>query len=72
MMMDTGPKLYSAIPPVHAHGLKVKVKNLEIYIKMFKEFIFSKPYVRFGRHRSKVLFIITQPMPMASGSRSHT
>ena len=27
---DTGPKFYSAITPVHAHGLKVKVKNLEI------------------------------------------
>ena len=30
MMTDTGPKFYSTIPPAHAHGLKVKVKNLEI------------------------------------------
>ena len=31
-MIDTDPKFYSAIPPAHAHahGLKVKVKNLEI------------------------------------------
>ena len=28
MMIGTGPKFYSAIPP--AHGLKVKVKILEI------------------------------------------
>ena len=30
MMKDTGPKFYLAISPAHAHGLKVKVKNLEI------------------------------------------
>ena len=30
MMIDTGPKLYSAILTALAHGLKVKVKNLEI------------------------------------------
>ena len=30
MMIDTGPKFYSAMPPAHAHGPKVKVKNLEI------------------------------------------
>ena len=35
MMIDTGPKFYSAFPPAHAHGCKVKVKNLEIYIKVF-------------------------------------
>ena len=29
-MIDTGSKFYSAIPPAHAYGLKVKVKNLEI------------------------------------------
>ena len=29
-MIDTGPMFYLAIPPAHAHGLKVKVKNLEI------------------------------------------
>ena len=30
LMIDTGPKLYSAILPAHVHGLKVKVNNLEI------------------------------------------
>ena len=30
MMIDTGPKFYSALPPAKALGLKVKVKNLEI------------------------------------------
>ena len=29
-MIDTGPKFYSAILTAFAHGLKVKVKNLEI------------------------------------------
>ena len=29
-MIDTGPKFYSAIPPACVHGLKVKVKTLEI------------------------------------------
>ena len=33
MMIDTGPKFYSAIPPAHAHGFKVKVKDF--YIKVF-------------------------------------
>ena len=28
--VDTGPKFYSAILTALAHGLKVKVKNLEI------------------------------------------
>ena len=28
--IDTGPKFYSAILPAHAHGIKIKVKNLEI------------------------------------------
>ena len=26
----SGPKVYSTIPPAYAHGLKIKVKNLEI------------------------------------------
>ena len=30
MIIDTGPKFYSAIPSANAHGRKVKVKNLEI------------------------------------------
>ena len=30
MMIDTGLKFYSAILTVLAHGLKVKVKDLEI------------------------------------------
>ena len=30
MMIDTGPKFYSAILTALAHGLKVKVKNLEV------------------------------------------
>ena len=30
MTIDTGPMFCSAIPPAHAHVLKVKVKNLEI------------------------------------------
>ena len=35
--------------PVHAYDLKVKVTDLEIfYIKVFKEFIFSKPYDGFA------------------------
>ena len=33
MMINTGPKFYSAILTVFAHGLKVKV-NKEFYIKM--------------------------------------
>ena len=30
MMIDTGPKFYSAIPPAHSHDIRIKVKNLEI------------------------------------------
>ena len=33
IMIDTGPKFYSAILPAHVHGLKVKVKKF--YIKEF-------------------------------------
>ena len=54
MMIDTGPKFYSAILIALAHGLKVKVKNFKlrnfISIKVFKELIFSKPYDRFGSY----------------------
>ena len=30
MMIDRGPQFYSAIPSAHAHGLKVKITDLEI------------------------------------------
>ena len=40
-MIGTGPKFYSAILTALAHGLKVKVKNLEIlYQSVLRAHIF--------------------------------
>ena len=65
MMLDTGPKFYSAILTALAHGLKVKVKNLEIFIlKCFNSSYFPNHMIDMvhiwndNRYRSKVLFII--------------
>ena len=44
MMIDSGPKFYSSVTPAHAHahGLKVKVKNLEIlYWSVLRAHIFQ-------------------------------
>ena len=42
MMIDTGPKFYSAKLTAFAHGLKVKVKNLEIlYTSVLRAHIFQ-------------------------------
>ena len=48
MMIDTGPMFYSAIPTALARGLKVKVKNLEIFIlKCFKGSYFQNHMIDF-------------------------
>ena len=63
MMIDTGPKFYSAILTAHAHGLKVKVRNF--ILKCFKSSYFPNHMIDLvhiwngNRYRFKVLFIIT-------------
>ena len=34
--------------PTPIHGLKVKVTDLELYVKSFQDLIISKPYDGFG------------------------
>ena len=35
MIIDIGPKFYSALFPFAAYDLKVKVMDLEIYVKVY-------------------------------------